>query len=139
MKKIVFVCMLAGMVLCAGSTFAQERQGMDPRNRRKVMVERLQQELGLSAEQTRQVEAIYAESDARMRENMPPREEGVRPGREQMQERMKNNREETDRKIKAVLTPEQAAKYTALQQEREKRDPRPASADRRKGKRPARR
>ena len=46
-----------------------------------------------------------------------------------MHEQMKANRAKYDEQLKAVLTPDQLSKYTAMQQERRHHGPRPDMKD----------
>ncbi|MGI4737342.1 MAG: hypothetical protein ACRYG7_19425 [Janthinobacterium lividum] len=81
--------------------------------------EHLTKDLGLSAEQSAKVQQIMA---ARTQEMQAMRATGsARPSREQMQ----TNRAKYDDQLKQVLTPDQLAKYTAMQANRRQRGPGP--------------
>lgn len=79
--------------------------------------QRLAQELGLSADQTAKVQQILL---ARGQEMQALRGQGKDAGnRDQMREQMKANRTKYDEQLKAVFTPEQYTKFTALKDDHE--------------------
>ena len=82
----------------------------DPERSRQFMLKRLTRELDLRPEQQQQVEAILRETGqefARLREEIGPR--------------MRDIRGRIREKIRAMLSPEQQAKFEALEKEWERR------------------
>jgi len=77
--------------------------------------QRLTQELGLSADQTAKVQQILLARGQEMQAMRGQAKDAT--NRDQMREQMKANRTKYDEQFKAVLTPEQYTKYTALQAE----------------------
>ncbi len=80
-----------------------------------MMLERLTEELGLSAEQAEQARAFADEMSAKMREAF---QSGDREG---MRERMRALSDEMYGKLDAILTPEQREKAKALREQMETR------------------
>jgi protein CpxP len=105
MKKLFLIsCVFIGLTTAA---FAQTKTApTDPVQKAKG----LQKELKLSAEQTTKVEAIYKES-AQKFDNIKVKEHG---DTNKMLVDVGPLRKATIKKIKAVLTPGQAAKYDTL-------------------------
>ncbi|MFN3486426.1 MAG: hypothetical protein ACK44W_13235 [Planctomycetota bacterium] len=91
---------------------AQERER---RSRSEVerRVTALRKLLDLSDEQTRAVEAAFAAGRARRREFFETRKTGAEPG--QIRSFFRSLREEQNREIQKVLTPEQFQKYVEIQ------------------------
>lgn len=93
----------------------QERTGWwgphrDPERFRQILLQRLTRELGLTADQRRQVETTLREAGqefARLREEIGPRVRDIRA----------RSRE----KIRAILSPDQQAKFEALESQWEHR------------------
>ncbi len=82
----------------------------DPERFRQVLLQRLTRELGLTADQRQQVEAILRQAGqefARLREEIGPRIRDIRV----------RSRE----KIRAILSPAQQAKFEAVESEWERR------------------
>ncbi len=75
-----------------------------------MRVEMLKEKLTLTDQQVTDVEKIMQEQRTKMDEM-----------RKQMQEQMKANRDESDKRIAALLTPEQATTFQKMQEERQKR------------------
>lgn len=111
MKKLLMITMLAtGMTVAA---HAQDKAAKTPQERAKVRTERMTKELALSPEQAAKVEAINAKYADKV--------DGLRAEREadRTQERKEGKamRDAHDVEMKAVLTPEQYAKWTAKKEE----------------------
>lgn len=99
----------AGCACCGGGEMQcgmEQSRGKGPEGR----LERMSKDLNLTAEQKEKISAIVKESGEKMKEAM-----------QKARESGKAAREETDKQIKAVLTPEQAQKFEAMQVEREKK------------------
>ena len=75
-----------------------------------MRVEMLKDKLTLTDQQVAEVDKIMQEQRGKMDEM-----------RKQMQEQMKVNRDESDKRIAALLTPEQATTFQKMQEERQKR------------------
>ena len=124
MKKIVLVLMVA--LMGAFVTNAQPaRHHGNPEQMMKDRVERLSKALDLTDAQKAAIAEIYSqemESMAKERPAMPA--QGEKPDEAMMKarfEEMKAQREATDAKIEALLTPEQVAKYAELKKHEGKR------------------
>ena len=117
MKKIVLVLMIALMGVFVSNAQPARHHG-NPEQMMKERVERLGKALDLTDAQKAEITKIYSqemESMAKERPAMPG--QGERPDEATMKarfEKMKAQREATDAKIEALLTPEQAAKYGEL-------------------------
>jgi Spy/CpxP family protein refolding chaperone len=108
MKKLVLMAFV--VVLAAGATFAQMG---DPAERLKREIDGLTTELGLSKEQVEKVTPIVTEAQKKQSEAFAKMRESGNMDREKMREEFTKMREETDKQIKAVLTPEQGVKLDA--------------------------
>ena len=86
----------------------------NPAEFRKRMLDRMTQELGLTPQQRTRIDAIQT---AMMPPMPPPGQGGDDASREQRREQMRKTRDESNARIKEVLTPEQQTKYDAMQQE----------------------
>ena len=106
MKKIALFAFV--VLMGTGSVFAQ-REGGRQRMTVEQTVAGMTKELNLTAEQQKQVTAIYTEFENKRKANNNPR-----PSREQMQA----EREALDKQVTAVLTDEQKKKYEQLKQTR---------------------
>jgi Spy/CpxP family protein refolding chaperone len=102
MKK-VFALFFVGMLMVQGFglAFADEK---DQSKMHEKRIEKLTKELNLTADQKDKVSSILKESGEKIKAEM-----------EKVREVIK---QDTDQKIKAVLTPEQAVKYDAQKAER---------------------
>ena len=115
MKKLMMIAVLAGMTVAAQ---AQDKVKKSPEERAKARTEHMTKELGLSPEQASKLEAInlkYADKGAELRkEREAERAEARREGKEL--------RDAHEAEMKAVLTPDQFAKWMAKREEmKEKR------------------
>lgn len=106
MKKIALFAFV--VLMGTGSVFAQ-REGGRQRMTVEQTVAGMTKELNLTAEQQKQVTAIYTEFENKRKAN-----NNARPSREQMQA----EREALDKQVTAVLTDEQKKKYEQLKQTR---------------------
>ncbi|MFD1466738.1 hypothetical protein ACFQ48_00765 [Hymenobacter caeli] len=119
MKKFLFP-LLAAFALSAGAAQAQAPAQGAPGQMAARQTERLTQALGLSADQTTKVQAIMAARDQEM-QGMRGQVQSGSVTREQMRDQMMAGRAKYDDQFKAVLTPDQYTKYTAMQAERMQR------------------
>jgi len=116
MKKTLFP-LLAALALTIGTATAQDQQRPGPGGRGPGnQSERMTKELGLNADQAARIKAIDEE---RQKDQQANRGQG-KPGgsREEMETRMKADRDKYDARYKEVLTPEQYAKYSKAQANR---------------------
>ena len=109
MKKIVFVVLLA--VLAIGSSYAQP--GGDPTERLKRELDGLTTELGLTTDQLAKVTPIVTEAQKKHLEAFAKMREEGNMDRDKMREERTKMQAETDKQLKAVLTPEQGVKLDA--------------------------
>jgi hypothetical protein len=114
MKKIVLVIFAALFAL--GSSFAQP--GGDPATRLQRELDGLTAELGLTPAQLEKVTPIVTEGQKKMSEAYAKmREENA--DRTKMREARMKLREETDKQIKAVVSPEQGVKLDAYRKKQD--------------------
>jgi len=114
MKKIVLVIFAALFAL--GSSFAQP--GGDPAARLQRELDGLTTELGLSKAQLEKVTPIVTEGQKKMSEAFAKlREENA--DRDKIREARMKLRDETDKQIKAVVTPEQGVKLDAFRKKQD--------------------
>ena len=122
MKKIVLAMTIALMGTIVMNAQPPRRHDMNPEQMVEKQVERLDKHLGLTEVQKAEIVRIYTEEMKAMHKDMPARmEKGEKPDQEAMKaryEQMKAQREATDAKIEALLTPEQAAKFAEMKNER---------------------
>lgn len=125
MKKIVLVLTVALMGTMFMNAQPPRHPDMSPEQMVEKRVERLDKQLSLTAEQKSEIARIYTEEMSGMHKDKQAwMEKGEKPDEAAMKahhEEMKAQREATDAKIEALLTPEQAAKYAAMKQEQGKR------------------
>ena len=108
MKKLILVIWIS--VFALGTSFAQP--GGDPATRLQRELDGLTTELGLSAEQLAKVTPIVTDAQKKQSEAYAKmRDEGA--DRTKMREARNKMRAETDKLIKAVVTPEQGVKLDA--------------------------
>lgn len=100
--KRVFVVLFAGLFMAQGFAYAMDCPGQCKIQDKRC--EKMMKGLNLTAEQKEKVAAVFKECGEKCRVEI-----------EKIRETM---RQETDTKIKAILTPEQAQKYDAQVAER---------------------
>lgn len=110
MKKLVLVVFIAFFAL--GSSFAQPGGG-DPAARLQRELDGLTTELGLSKDQLAKVTPIVTEAQKKQSEMFAKMREGGNVDRDKMREERTKMQAETDKLLKAVLTPEQGVKLDA--------------------------
>jgi len=114
MKKLFLIVFVA--LLAMGSSFAQPN--FDPAARLQRELDALTTELGLSKDQLAKVTPIVTEAQKKQQEAFAKmREEGM--DRDKMREARTKMAAETDKSLKAVLTPEQGVKLDALRKKQE--------------------
>ena len=112
MKKLLLIVFVA--ILAMGSGFAQQGQ-RDPAARLQREIEGLTTELGLSKDQVAKVTPIITEAQKKQSEAFAKmREGGAEIDRAKMGEARAKMMQETDKKLKAVLTPAQGARLDAF-------------------------
>lgn len=109
MKKIALVLFIA--VIAMSSVFAQP--GGDPAARLQREIEGLTTELGLSKDQVEKITPIVTESQKKQREEFTKMRESGSFDRDKMMELRTKMQAETDKQLKAILTPEQGVKLDA--------------------------
>jgi predicted nucleic acid-binding Zn-ribbon protein len=95
-----------------GSGIAQPN--FDPAARLQKEIESLTTELGLSKDQVAKVTPIVTEAQKAQNEAFAKMREGGNVDRDKMREERTKMMAETDKKIKAVITPEQGVKLDAF-------------------------
>ena len=108
---IVFVAVLA-----MGSCFAQPGGG-DPAARLQREIDGLTTALGLSKDQVAKVTPIVTEAQKAQAEMFAKMRDGGNMDRDKMREERTKMQAETDKKIKAVITPAQAVKLDAFRKQ----------------------
>jgi len=109
MKKIALVLFVA--VMAMSSVFAQP--GGDPAARLQREIEGLTTELGLSKDQVTKITPIVTEAQNKQREEFTKMRESGSFDRDKMMELRNKMQAETDKQLKAILTPEQGIKLDA--------------------------
>lgn len=109
MKKFALVIMV--IVFAIGTSLAQP--GGDPAARLQREIDGLTTELGLSKDQVAKITPIVTEAQKKQSEAFAKMRESGNMDRDKMREEFAKNREETDKLIKAELTPEQVVKLEA--------------------------
>ncbi|HEX7585106.1 MAG TPA: hypothetical protein VF373_10490 [Prolixibacteraceae bacterium] len=111
MKKLLLVVLVAFFAM--GSSFAQPGGG-DPAARLQRELDGLTTELGLTKDQLAKVTPIVTEAQKKQSEAFAKmREAGGTMDRDKMREERTKMQAETDKQIKAVITPEQGVKLDA--------------------------
>ena len=117
MKKIVLALTVALMGTIVMNAQPSRHHDMNPEQMVEKRVERLDKALALTAEQRAEITRIYSEEMKDNHKAKPQRmDKGERPDEATMaahREQMKAQRESTDAKVKALLTPEQAARMAS--------------------------
>lgn len=108
MKKLLVLALVALMAI--GSGIAQQR---DPAARLQREIEGLTTALGLSADEVAKITPIVTEAQKKQIEAFSKMRESGEMDREKMREEITKMRAETDKELKAVLTPEQGVKLDA--------------------------
>lgn len=126
MKKIVLAMVVALMGTIVMNAQPPCRPDMSSEQMMEKRVERLDKQLGLTEQQKVEVARIYAEEMKTMQKMKavamePKNATPDRARRTANREKMRDQHKATDAKIKALLTPEQAAKYDQLKKEQGKR------------------
>jgi hypothetical protein len=112
MKKLLVLALVA--LLAIGSSIAQQR---DPAARLQREIEGLTAALGLSADEVAKITPIVTEAQKKQTEAFAKMRESGDMDREKMREEMTKMRAETDKELKAVLTPEQGVKLDAYRKQ----------------------
>ncbi len=108
MKKIALVIFIAVLTVSLG--FAQQR---DPAARLKAELDGLTTELGLTTDQLAKVTPIVTGAQKKQSEAFQKMRESGNVDRDKMREEWTKMQAETDKALKAVLTPEQGVKLDA--------------------------
>ena len=111
MKKLLLFVFVAIMTM--GSGFAQPGGG-DPAARLQREIDNLTTELGLSKDQVAKVTPIVTEAQKKQAEAFAKMREGGDVDRDKMREERTKMQAETDKKVKAVITPAQGIKLDAF-------------------------
>lgn len=106
------------LLVVAGLSFAQQRTRSTPEESAKRTSERLAEELKLSAAQK---DSVYAYSLAQSKAMQQAFQNNRDGDRQQMGEKMRELRTQTDKKILSVLDDNQKKAYTKLTEERANR------------------
>jgi periplasmic protein CpxP/Spy len=111
-RTILFLSLI---LLVFSGSFAQPPQGgggrFNPEERQKQQLEMMKKELSLTPEQTTKVEALNKETGEKMRALF----EANSGDRDKAREKMRAVREESDTKLKAILTAEQYTKWQEIE------------------------
>ena len=121
MKKLWALAIVGVFMLGSGLALAQEMKGECPgppekkmeqkrEDRQTERLNRLAKDLNLTAEQKDKIGAIFKENETKAKAAM-----------DKTREEMKTLRDAGEKKIKAVLTPEQAKKFEEMQAEMRKK------------------
>ena len=132
MKKLI----IAALLLVGVSNFAQEantpnikkdkesKKMKSPEQRNEALLTKMTTELNLDASQQAQIKPIIAEQSVKMEamraQQKANKVNNVVPSdadKKAMRKTRMEDKEATDNKIKAILTPEQFVKYQAMQEE----------------------
>lgn len=112
MKKLMVLALVA--ILAIGTAVAQQR---DPAARLQREIEGLTTALSLSKEDVAKITPIVTEGQKKQSEAFAKMRESGDMDREKMREQMTTLRAETDKQLKAVLTPEQGVKLDAYRKQ----------------------
>ena len=116
MKKIVSIFFISFFAL--GVSFAQPGGG-DPAARLQRELDGLTTELGLTKDQLAKVTPIVTDAQKKQSEAFAKMREAGNVDRDKMREERMKMRGETDKLIKAVLTPEQGVKLDAYRKKQD--------------------
>ena len=127
MKKLIGISLMSALLLIGTSSFAQEKKMMKAENG-KAKMEKMAADLGLSAEQTEQVKAIFKAEKTNLKEAKISKEEMQKLSVEDRKiesAKMKLKRAEaakaTKMKLAEVLSAEQLEKFEAIQAEQKEK------------------
>lgn len=112
MKKLLVLALVA--ILAIGTGVAQQR---DPAARLQREIEGLTTALSLSKEDVAKITPIVTEGQKKQSEAFAKMRESGDMDRDKMREAMTTLRAETDKQLKAVLTPEQGVKLDAYRKQ----------------------
>lgn len=112
MKKLLVLALVA--ILAIGTGVAQQR---DPAARLQREIEGLTTALSLSKEDVAKITPIVTEGQKKQMEAFAKMRESGDMDRDKMREAMTTLRAETDKQLKAVLTPEQGVKLDAYRKQ----------------------
>lgn len=112
MKKLLVLALVA--ILSIGTGIAQQ---FDPAARLQREIEGLTTALNLSKEDVAKVTPIVTEAQKKQSEAFAKMRESGDMDRDKMREEMTKMRAETDKQLKAVLTPEQGVKLDAYRKQ----------------------
>lgn len=112
MKKLMLFMLVA--IMAIGTSVAQQR---DPAARLQREIEGLTTALSLSKEDVAKITPIVTEGQKKQSEAFTKMRESGDMDREKMREAMTTLRAETDKQLKAVLTPEQGVKLDAYRKQ----------------------
>lgn len=112
MKKLMVLMLVA--IMAIGTSVAQQR---DPAARLQREIEGLTTALSLSKEDVAKITPIVTEGQKKQSEAFTKMRESGDMDREKMREAMTTLRAETDKQLKAVLTPEQGVKLDAYRKQ----------------------
>lgn len=120
MKKVLLAALMMAMTIGANAQDDNSGRRQRPQMNRQQMVEfrieRMTKELSLSTEQQAKIKEILTDEMKDMPERGEMRQ-GEQPSKEKM-EQMKAKREETNKKIEALLNDEQKTKYKEMNSRR---------------------
>lgn len=129
MKKLI----IAALLVVGMTTFAQDKkerpkraqmEKITPEQRQEKQLQRMTTELGLNAKQQEQMKQLLAEQATKREAMMEKREasrEEMKKQREASRDKMEKQRETMENKMKAILTPEQLAKWKSNQEKMRER------------------
>ena len=134
MKKIVLllaVVLMSGIAMAQGQGRGGQNGNTDPKARAEQMTERMTKDLSLTDAQKQKVLELNLAQAEQFAANRPekPADKADRNSAEakEAREKMRQEREAAatayDAKLKAILTPEQYAKYTEQKSKRDKANP----------------
>ena len=113
MKKLLLVVFVA--IFAVGSSLAQP--GGDPAARLQREIDGLTSALGLSKDEVAKITPIVTESQKKQSEAFAKMRESGNMDREKMREERTKLMAETDKQLKAVLTPAQGEKLDAFRKQ----------------------
>ncbi len=114
MKKLFAIAVL--FVMSVGFVSAQGFQNSTPEERAKMLTDRMNELLSLTADQKTKVEAINLDYSKKLSEQMT----AAGGDRDAMRSKMQEMNTERDKKFKEILTADQFKKYSDDQAERQR-------------------